>query len=175
MQTRQWHLFLVLVVGLPLKLHSSQGLFFPKTAILMLRERFLIAENTCGKKWAVPLLLCRCRPCQYRRFPYGETHAPTHLSMFCLAASMSLALSLEIFHCRCSAGDRTESSTLEGSPRISYCNLWEEIERSSYKIEFGILFIAGLGFRYMYTNVSLEDLNGDTEGQNELVSKAAPF
>ena len=36
-------------VGLPLKLHSSQGLFFPKTAILMLRERFLglIAENTC--------------------------------------------------------------------------------------------------------------------------------
>ena len=47
MQTWQWHLFLVLVVGLPLKLHSSQGLFFPKTAILMLRERFLIAENTC--------------------------------------------------------------------------------------------------------------------------------
>ena len=40
-------MFLVLVVGLPLKLHSSQGLFFPKTAILMLRERFLIAENTC--------------------------------------------------------------------------------------------------------------------------------
>ena len=80
-------MFLVLVVGLPLKLHSSQGLFFPKTAILMLRERFLIAENTCEKicprfartdrhfartdrhfaplryKWAVPLLLCRCRPC----------------------------------------------------------------------------------------------------------------
>ena len=79
MQTRQWHLFLVLVVGLPLKLHSSQGLFFPKTAILMLRERFLIAENTCVNffprfartdrrfaplryEWAVPLLLCRCRP-----------------------------------------------------------------------------------------------------------------
>ena len=75
--------FLVLVVGLPLKLHSSQGLFFPKTAILMLRERFLIAENTCENffprftrpartdrrfaplryEWAVPLLLCRCRPC----------------------------------------------------------------------------------------------------------------
>ena len=70
--------------GLPLKLHSSQGLFFPKTAILMLRERFLIAENTCEKffprfartdrrfaplryEWAVPLLLCRCRPCaKYR-------------------------------------------------------------------------------------------------------------
>ena len=80
MQTRQWHLFLILVVGLPLKLHSSQGLFFPKTAILMLRERFLIAENTCeiffrasrgqigasrlcATWWAVPLLLCRCRPC----------------------------------------------------------------------------------------------------------------
>ena len=44
MQTR---LFLVLVVGLPLKLHSSQGLFFPKTANFMLRERFLIAKNTC--------------------------------------------------------------------------------------------------------------------------------
>ena len=80
MQTRQWHPFLVLVVGLPLKLHSSQGLFFPRTAILMLRERFLIAENTCKKnfprfartdqrfaplryEYAVPLLLCRCRPC----------------------------------------------------------------------------------------------------------------
>ena len=80
MQTRQWHLFLVLVVGLPLKLHSSQGLFFPKTPILMLRERFLIAENTYENffphfartdrrfanlryEWAVPLLLCRCRPC----------------------------------------------------------------------------------------------------------------
>ena len=49
MQTRQWHLFLVLVVGLPLKLHRSQGLFFPKTAILMLRERFLIAKNTCDR------------------------------------------------------------------------------------------------------------------------------
>ena len=49
LQTRQWHPFLVLVVGLPLKLHSSQGLFFPKTAILMLRERFLIAKNTCEK------------------------------------------------------------------------------------------------------------------------------
>ena len=49
MQTRQWHLFLVLVVGLPLKLHSSQGLFFPKTTVLMLQECFLIAENTCEK------------------------------------------------------------------------------------------------------------------------------
>ena len=65
-------------VGLPLKLHSSQGLFFPKTAILVQRERFLIAENTCENffprfartdrrfaplryDWAVPLLLCRCR------------------------------------------------------------------------------------------------------------------
>ena len=27
MQTRQWHLFLVLVLGLPFKFHTSQGLF----------------------------------------------------------------------------------------------------------------------------------------------------
>ena len=52
MQTRQWHLFLVLVVGLLLKLHSSQGLFFPKTAIWMLQERFLIAKNTCEKAFS---------------------------------------------------------------------------------------------------------------------------
>ena len=46
-QTRQWHLFLVLVLGLPLILHTSQGLFLPKTAVRMLRERFLTAKNTC--------------------------------------------------------------------------------------------------------------------------------
>ena len=48
-QTRQWHLFLVLVLGLPLILHTSQGLFFPKTAVWMLREHFLIAKSTCEK------------------------------------------------------------------------------------------------------------------------------
>ena len=101
MQTRQWHLFLVLVVGLPLKLHSSQGLFFPKTAILMLRERFLIAENACEKifprfartdrrfaplryEWAIPLLLCRCRPCTVGPFVHGLAWLPVwlHLSAF---------------------------------------------------------------------------------------------
>ena len=35
--------------GLMLILHTSQGLFFPKTAVWMLRERFLIAKNTCEK------------------------------------------------------------------------------------------------------------------------------
>ena len=32
-QSCQWHLFLILVLSLPLNLHTSQGLFFPKTAI----------------------------------------------------------------------------------------------------------------------------------------------
>ena len=65
MHTRQWHPFLVPVVGLPLKLHSSQGLFFPKTAILMLRERFLIAKNTCEKFFP-----------RYRFAPLSRLRAP---------------------------------------------------------------------------------------------------
>ena len=110
MQTRQLHLFLVLVVGLPLKLHSSQGLFFPKTAILMLRERFLVAENTCENFFprfartdrrfaplryesAVPLLLCRCRPCMVAdrgnpkrapdaRYPMHVGQYPMHVGQY---------------------------------------------------------------------------------------------
>ena len=92
MQTRQWHLFLVLVLGLPLKTpHQPRSFFSSKTAIWMLQERFIITKNTC-KKFSRAFrgeigTLCLCRDTEHLRAPPSAVRYDDGLYQFFYGAA----------------------------------------------------------------------------------------